>query len=285
MQKVLVAGGSGLLGKQVILELKRRGYQIRALVRNPSKLQGFDVDEIVTADLTDATSLKGICDGVDYVFSCAGAVMNVNDFKQKTSFYDVDYKGNLNLLAEAKQAKVKKFAYVSLAGAEKLLHTEYADAHEKFVQALKSSGLDFAVIRPTGFFGFLLEILKFAKKGRGLLIGDGNCLSNPIHEADLAKACVDTFVLEEKEISIGGPRVFTRRQITELAFTAINRTPKLMSISPGLFKILIAPLKLINRRIYALMDFGIAVTQIEVIAPDYGSNDLHTYFVEAAKEL
>jgi len=286
MSKVLVAGATGQLGKYLIHELKQRGYWVRAIVRNPSvKLQALDVDEIVTANLTDPNSLKSVCREMNFVFSCAGAAMNVNNFRDRSAFYKVDYKGNLNLLREAEKSSASKFGYVSLAGADKLLRTEYVNAHEQFVEALKISKLDYTVVRPTGFFSFLLEILKFAEKGRGVSIGAGDCKTNPIHEADVARACAGVLEGDTKEISVGGPDVLTRRQITELAFETLGKKPKLVKISPSLFKLIIQPLRLLNHRIYALMDFGVAVTQVDMIAPAYGSRHLKAYFEEAAGKV
>ncbi len=285
MKKVLVAGATGQLGKCLTRELKECGYWVRAIVRDPAKLQTAGVDEVVTANITDSHSLKGVCEGVDLAVSCAGAAMNINKFSDRNSFYEVDYKGNLNLLREAQESSVSKFCYVSLAGAEKLRHTEYADAHEQFVEALKSSGLDYTVIRPTGFFSFLLEVLKFAKKNRGVVIGAGYCKTNPVHEADVARACVSVLETEVKEMTVGGPDVYTRKQITELAFEVLGRKPKLMSIPPLFFKPTIQPLRLLNHRIYALMDFGVAVTQVDVVAPAYGLHRLKAYFEDAAGKL
>jgi uncharacterized protein YbjT (DUF2867 family) len=167
---------------------------VRALARNASKLSKLGVDETVTADLTRVEMLRGRCDGVDAVISCAGASMNLNNFGDRESFYKIDFQGNLNLLTEAKKTRNIKFVYVSLAGADGLRQTEYADAHEKFVEALQASGVRHAVVRPTGFFGFNLELSKFVAKGRGLVIGKGNCKSNPIHEADVALACVERWL-------------------------------------------------------------------------------------------
>lgn len=285
MKKVLVAGATGRLGKCVLTELKLRGYAVRAIARDTGKLAGLGVDETVTADLTKPETLRGVCDGVEFVLSSAGATMNLNDFGDRKSFYEVDNQGNRNLLAAAKTADVKKFVYVSLACADKLPQTEYADAHEKFVEALRASGLSHTVVRPTGFFGFLLEILKFARNGRGISIGDGACRSNPIHETDVARACVDALESHQQELFVGGPDVLTRRQIIELAFEVLQRKPRVMSISPGLFKLMISPLRWINPRLHALMDFGIAVTQIDVTAPPYGSQHLRTYFEAAAKDF
>lgn len=288
-RKALVVGATGQLGNAVVKELKQHGYWVRACGRNERKLraltQELGADETVTVDLTQSQDLSRVCNQIDAVISCAGASMSLNSFGDRTSFYDVDYKGNLNLLAEAQRQRVRKFVYVSLAEAGKLRQTEYADAHEQFVEALRDSGLTHTVVRPTGFFGFHLEILKFAAKGRGMLIGSGECRTNPIHEADVARACVDALESGETEITVGGPEVFTRKETVELAFAALNRSPKLIRFSPGMFKLMIAPLKLINRRIYALMDFGIAVTQIDVVAPAVGVERLAPYFEQAAKAL
>lgn len=285
MRKILVAGSTGQLGKCVLRELNGRRYAVRALARDAGRMAGLEVDGVVIADLTKPETLRGACDGVDAVISCAGAAMSFNRFGDRRSFYEVDYRGNLNLLGEAKKAGVKKFVYVSLSSADKLRQTEYADAHEKFVDELRSSSLDHTVVRPTGFFGIHLEILKFASKGRGLVIGSGDCRTNPIHEADVAAACVEALEKVDDELIVGGPDVFTRRETVELAFTVLNRQPSLVSVPPWAFKLMINPLKLINRRIHALMDFGVAVSQIDVMAPKFGSQRLSDYFGVAAKEL
>jgi uncharacterized protein YbjT (DUF2867 family) len=276
----LLAGATGSLGSLVAQALKAQSYYVRGIARQGAKLEPLKLDENVSADLTNAVSLNTVCQDMDAVVSCAGASMKVANFRDKKSFYDVDYQGNLNLLNEAKKASVQKFVYVSLAGADQLRHTEYADAHEKFVEALKTSGLHYCIVRPTGFFSFLLELLTFAKRGFGMVIGDGQRKTNPIHEADLARACVDALEGDQTEMVVGGPDVLTRKETSLLAFEVIGKPPKLRTVSPGTFKFFIAPLKLINKRIYGLMDFGIAVTQIDCVAPVYGRQHLKDYFEE-----
>ena len=127
--------------------------------------------------------------------------------------------------------------------------------------------------------------MKFAAKGRGLVIGKGDCKTNPIHEADVAVACVQALESDLAEISIGGPQVFTRKEIVEMAFAALNRTARLISIPPGLFKLMISPFRFINRRVYALMDFWSVVTQADSVAPSFGSHTLRGYVDEAAKTI
>lgn len=285
MTKVLVVGASGQLGREVVRLLKQNGYQVRILARKPAFALGLQVDEIFPADLTEPASLNGVAADVQAIISCAGASMKVDSLGNRQSFYAVDWRGNLNLLAEAQRWPLEKFVYVSLAGANKLRHVEYADAHARFAEALAASSLPHTIVSPTGFFGFLLEILKYARQGRGLLIGDGRCRTNPIHEADVARACVEALQRPERELPVGGPEVFTRREITELAFEVLQRPPKLLAVNPGLFKALISPLRVINPRLHALMDFGCAVTQQDCLAPVYGEQRLRAYFAAAAAKL
>lgn len=279
MSTILVAGASGQLGRCVIRELKQQGHRVRVIARDPVNI---NADETKQADLTKAETLNGSCAGVEAVISCAGASMKMGGFGNRQSFYQVDWQGNANLLAEAKKQRVQKFVYVSLAHANELRQVEYADAHARFAEALQASGMPHTVVSPTGFFSFMLEILKYAKQGRGVLIGAGSCRTNPIHEADVAHACVEALTSSEPELTIGGPDVFTRQEITELAFEVLGRPPKLMRVSPGLFKTLVTPLKLVNPRLHALMEFGIAVTQIDCVAPVYGKQRLRDYFLAAA---
>jgi uncharacterized protein YbjT (DUF2867 family) len=207
--------------------------------------------------------------------------MNMNAWGDRRSFNEIDWQGNLKLLAEAQRANVGKFVYVSLAGGDKLRQVEYADAHERFVEALRASGLNYTVVRPTGFFGFMLEILRYAEKGMGVVMGDGQRQTNPIHEADVARACVESLTLDQNDFPIGGPDVFTRREITELAFTTIGKPARLANVPPAVFKAMVNPLKLINPRIHALMVFGATVTQMDCLAPAYGHRRLVDYFREA----
>jgi uncharacterized protein YbjT (DUF2867 family) len=192
---------------------------------------------------------------------------------------EVDFGGNANLLEIARTAGVAKFVYVSLFGARDLLRTEYAAAHERFVGALQGSGMTHTIVRPTGFFSFFSEVLEMAARGRVLLIGDGAAHTNPIDERDVAKTCVDAILLDEPELSVGGPEVLSRRGIAEMAFAAIGKRPRISTISPAAFSALTRPLSLVNRRLHALCAFGASVSTIQIVAPRSGERTLAEYFL------
>jgi uncharacterized protein YbjT (DUF2867 family) len=189
MKRVLVAGATGYLGGFVAREFKARGYFVRVLVRAPEKLGPLSglVDEVVQGEVTNPMTLKGVCDGMDMVFSSVGITRQ----RDGLTFEDVDYRGNLNILKTALWSKAQKFIYVSVLDGPNLLHLEIVKAHEKFVSALRASGMDHCVIRPTGFFSDMEEYVKMARKGRVYLFGSGKNRINPIHGADLAVTCVE----------------------------------------------------------------------------------------------
>lgn len=272
MGMVLVAGATGALGRCVVAELKTQGHEVRRLVRQGAGAQDR------TADLRDAVSLRKVTDGVDAVISCAGASMSLNTWGDRTGFREVDWQGNCNLLADAKRHAVPKFVYVSLANGQELAQTEYAKYHEAFVEELAGSGLEYAVVRPTGLFSFCLEILNMARQGRGVAINGGWAKTNPVHEMDAAKACVEALILGRVDIPVGGPEIFTRRRITEMAFEALGAKPSVMSVPGWAMAPVPMLMKPFNPRIAALAEFGIAVSSMDCVAPQDGVRKLGDYF-------
>lgn len=285
MRKVLVAGATGQLGRHVCGELKRRGYSVRALVRDERRLGATrgDVDETFVGDLVRPETLRGACAGVDAVISAAAAPLSL-DFRERGATHrSVDYLGNRNLLAEAVAAGAGKFVYVSVFGAQRMRGLDYVDAHEEFVEELKRSGISYAVVRPTGFFSAMGEILKMARRGPVMSIGEGDSRTNPIHEADLAVVCADALEGTAHEVEAGGPETYTRRELAELAFEALGKKPRLVRVPARLFAPALLPLKLFHPRLHALMLFFVAVAQIDAVAPAHGRRSLRTYFRELAQ--
>lgn len=281
MKRILLAGASGALGRLVQQQLLEGGTSVCVLRRPTSRAASILNSarfETVIADLTDHGTLRGTCDGIDAVISCAGASMDLKRFSDRTSFMAVDLHGNSALLKEAVRAGVKKFVYVSVGGEGPYGATEYVRAHRLFEERLAVSGVSYTVVRPSGFFIFLSEIVAMARKGRGFLIGDGQCRTNPVHEREVAQACITALDMQETMLQAGGPEVFTRRQIVELAFTAAGRKPSIVSVPPSVFNVMTAPMRLVNPRIHALLAFGAAVSTADALVPVYGKERLEDYF-------
>ena len=280
MKKVFVAGASGRLGAALVEELKRRGYPTRSLVRDAGRAPERDGrHEVFAADARRAEALRGACEGARVVISAMGASLRLGRTTERgASFRDVDFGANLNLLEEARRAGVRKFVYVSLHGASEMRGCGYVDAHEEFVEALRASGLDYTVIRPTGFFYVFDEVYKMARRGRVALVGDGSARTNPIDEADAASECADAVECGGHEVSIGGPETYTRREIAELAFSALGRPARFVSVPAPLMRAALQPLRLFDQRLYDFFDFGVAASTRDLVAPPAGRASLRRHF-------
>jgi uncharacterized protein YbjT (DUF2867 family) len=276
MQRVLVAGATGYLGGYVVRELNQRGHVIRALARSPEKLEAMAscCDEIVEAEITRTETLEGVCDGIDVVFSSVG----ITKQKDGLSFRDVDYQGNRNLLDAAIRSGVKKFVYVSVFGGATLRHLEIVDAHERFVDELRASGMEFAVLRPTGYFSDMGEVLEMARKGRVWLIGSGNHRVNPIHGADLAVACADAIEGADGDIEVGGPETMTWEDVATVAFDARDRRAVVTHLPEWLMWSAVRLVRLFNRHQGELLAFFTTMATMDVVAPPSGTHTLGDHF-------
>ncbi len=188
---VLVAGATGMLGREVVALLHADGYRVKTLSRDPVRAQALAglADEVVLGDATDPATLVGAMDGVDAVVSCLGAPMAFVA-SDRRSFSKVDTVANLNLLRAAKQAEVRRFVYVSLLMRPSWEQTEYARAHEAVVQGLRESGISHAVVRPTGMFPIFDPFVPMARRGVVCIPGSGQARTNPVHPREVAHACV-----------------------------------------------------------------------------------------------
>ena len=224
MKKVLVAGATGYLGKHIVNELKSRGYWVRVLIRKESQKKLFkDVDDFFVGEITMPKTLVSIAENIDWVFSTIGITRQ----KEDLTYMDVDYQGNVNLLYEAKKSGVEKFEYISAINGDKQRHLKIFEAKERFVNELKSSGLDYCIMRPNGFFSDMKDFLEMAKKGRVYLFGDGQFKLNPIDGKDLAVVCVDKMIAGNREETAGGQEILTQEDIAKIALRVLNKPLKI----------------------------------------------------------
>ena len=284
MKKVLVAGATGYLGRNVVKALKDRGFWVRALGRSEAKLDPIKefADELFIGEVTDPDSLDGTCDGIDVVFSSVGITRQ----KDGLTYEDVDYQGNRNLLTIAEGSDVSKFVYVHVLNAEKLQHVAMIQAKEAFVDELKRSTLDHTVICPTGFFSDMEEFLSMARYGRVYLFGDGSNRINPIHGADLAEVCADALESREQQLDVGGPEVFTYREIAELALEVLEKPQKITCLPKKLIAAVVGALRWVAPvKTYGPIQFLATVMTMDVVGEAYGQRRLVDHFRRCSKAV
>lgn len=277
MKKVLVAGATGYLGQFVVQALKEKGHWVRALGRSAEKLAPLEeyADELFIGEVTDPESLAGVCDGIDVAFSSVGITRQ----KDGLTYKDVDYQANSDLLSIAEASGVSKFMYVHVLNAGKLRQVAMIQAKQAFVDELQLSALKHVVVCPTGFFSDMEELLSMARSGRVFLFGDGSSQINPIHGADLAEVCVSALETEQSRVVVGGPEVFTYREIAELAFDVLDQPAEIICIPKPLVSAVVGAMRwLTPAKVYGPVEFMASVMTMDVIGQPYGQRRLAEHF-------
>ena len=162
--KILVTGGTGKVGREVVQALLRRGESVRVLTRNKeAKLP--DGAEVVVGDLLDPGSVRSALNGVEKLFLLVG---NVADELTQA----------LLTVAVARQAKVKHITYLSVYQAERFPDVPHFIGKYAVETSLKAFDTPFTVFRPGYFFQNDAQ-LKPVLTGVGLY-------PNPIGKAGIA---------------------------------------------------------------------------------------------------
>jgi uncharacterized protein YbjT (DUF2867 family) len=284
-KKVLIAGATGYLGKHAVKAFKQRGYWVRVLTRSKERLfepgpftapalAADDMDDIFVGEISRPETLAGIMDGIDIVYSSVG----ISRQRDRLTFEQVDYQCNRNLIDLCQGSSVSQFVYVSMEGAENLMHLAITQAHERVVSDLKQSGLDYRIVRPCGYFSDMGVLYDMASKGRSYLVGEGNNRMNPIHGQDLAQVCVDSAEGEEVEVAAGGPDIMTQREAAELAFEVVGKPAKVTIIPLWLARGLVKFIGLLSTQFGDLADFIVTAGEIDGVGPKRGTTTLKSYF-------
>jgi len=151
---VLVAGATGGTGQQVVAQLQKQGYGVRALVRDAGSASdklGAGV-QLVVADVRDPKSLVQAFDGVTRVISTIGA----GEKEGPNSPEFVDYGGIKNLVDAAVNARSRQFVLVSSMGVtheDHVLNRIFGNVliwKLKGEDYLRNSGIPYTVVRPGG---------------------------------------------------------------------------------------------------------------------------------------
>ena len=277
MNRILIAGATGYLGGHILNELKCQHYNVRAIVRNTEKLKKINanVDEVIEAEITKPQTIINCCVGIDTVITSVGITRQ----KDGLTYMNVDYQANLNLLNEAIKSGVKRFIYIFIFNAGKIENLKIIQAKQKFVHALKNSGLNYCLINPTGFFSDMREFLDMGKKGKIYLFGKGECKINPIDGQDVARVCVEAIESDEHEIKVGGPEILTYTQIANTAFKTLKKPGKIKYIPIWVKNIILFLLRTFTGvRVYGPVEFLLTVLTTNMVAPEYGTQTLENYF-------
>jgi len=253
--RLLVAGATGYIGGGVMEAAKSSGLWVRALARDPAKLH-CPVDHIFVGHATEPKSLRGLCDGVDVVFTSIG----IHSFGRSPTLWEVDYRANMNILEEAVRAGVKHFMFLSVLRCKELARVSaIGDARQRVADAVMQSGLDYTIWEPTGFYNDMEELFMVAKKlGVVALLGEGDAELNPLSALDLGEEIAR--MIHERDLPravrpVGGPEHLVQTDAVEMVCDALNTRTRSVRIPPVLYPLVEHLSRPFNQNLSALAGF------------------------------
>ncbi len=243
---VTVFGGSGFLGRHVVRALANRHYRIRVAVRRPElagHLQPLGrVGQIhaVQANVRFPRSVEAAVHDADAVINLVGIL-----FERSRQRFDAVQVAGAQAVAQGAGAAGARLVHVSALGADENAASCYARSKAEGEQRVREAMPDAVIMRPSFIFGpeddFYNRFAALARIAPALpLPGGGQVRSQPVFVGDVAEAvakAVDGTTTPGITYELGGPDVFTFKQVMEFVLTTTERRRLLMPVPYGLMKL------------------------------------------------
>ncbi len=237
---VTVFGGSGFVGTQVVRALAKRGWRIRVAVRNPHlayKLRPLgDVGQIqlVQANIAVRSTVERALEGAEAAVNLVGLLYETPGRRFRT----VHVEGARTVAEIAKSRGIERMVQVSAIGADPRSRANYARSKGEGEEAVKKVLPSATVVRPSIVFGtedhFFNRFAAMATWSPALpLIGGGKTRFQPVFVGDVANAIERGLSNPDaagKTYELGGPEVFTFRELMQIVLRETERRRLLLPI-------------------------------------------------------
>ncbi len=297
-RRIVVFGGSGFIGRYVVKRLASQGWVVRVAVRDPvaaSFLKPMgNVGQIVImkADLGDEAAVAAALDGAEAAINLVGILYE----RGRQRFASVHGEGAGRIARLAAVYGVRRLIHVSAIGAVADSPAIYARTKAAGEAAVQAAFPHATIIRPSVVFGpedgFFNRFAAMAMLSPALpLIGGGRTRFQPVYVGDVAEAIVralDDPAAQGQIFELGGPKVYTFRQLMQLLLAQIGRHRCLVNLPFALAdiqaaileKLPVPPLTRDQVRLLrrdnvvtpgakGLGDLAIVPTAVEAIIPGY----------------
>jgi uncharacterized protein YbjT (DUF2867 family) len=247
---ILVAGGTGFVGAAIVRELCRRGQQPTVLSRDVGRVRSRFPDLGVDAragDVRDPTTLIEAIRGIDTVIGCVQFPNSpIENPSRDLTFEQVDAAGTENLIEAAKAAGVKRYVYLSGAGAAPDAKYHWFRAKWRAETAVRESGITYTILRPSWIYGPEDRSLnRFLSMSRFLpfvpLIGNAaKQRLQPAFVDDVGRAVAEALIhptADNQVFELGGPEVLSMREIVRTALDVTGRRRFLLAAPKPVMKI------------------------------------------------
>jgi uncharacterized protein YbjT (DUF2867 family) len=224
---ILVVGGTGRLGRELVGRLTAAGHEVRVLTRDAAHAEGLAA-EIWSGDVRDAASLAGATSGVSTVISAAHGFLGGRGAGPE----EIDDRGNGNLVRAALDAGVEHFVLMSVLGARSDHPMSLHRAKHAAEQHVRSSGMSWTALRPSSYVETWIGVVG-ARLGSGrpaLVFGRGDNPINFVSVQDVATLCVRAVTdstLRDRAVDVAGPDNLTLSELArKLGADRIRHVPR-----------------------------------------------------------
>lgn len=271
---ILVAGGTGHLGRVLVSRLTAKGCSVRVLTRYPERASEMRGVELVQGDVFDRSSIASAMTGVTQVVS---AITGFGPGGKGPR--DVDQRGNLTLIRAAEQVGVRRFVLVSMRGARADHPMQLLRAKHAAEAALRSSALSWTIVRPTIFMELWVEIIGRAliESGTAIVFGSGENAVNFVSVRDVAEVIEVALAgdLAMQAVDVGGPENVSLNDVVRALAVSAGRRPKARHVPVPVLNLARLALLPVRPDISGLVHAGISMTWPEMAFDD---DDLRARF-------
>jgi uncharacterized protein YbjT (DUF2867 family) len=296
-RQITIFGGSGFLGRYVVRALAKKGWRIKVATRRPNRAFFLrpmgQVGQIgfIKCDVADADQIAHAMAGSQAVVNLTGIL-----FQRGQTFDDVHVNGPEAIAREAARLGLRAMVHVSAIGADSESDSRYAESKAEGEKRVREAFPAATIMRPSLLFGPEDQFFnRFAEMARFLpalpLIGGGRTLFQPVFVSDAAAAIVtalDDPSAPGKTYELGGPTVYSFRQLMEIMLGVIDRKRLLVPLpfwiaflksiflqlmprpllTPDQVKLLRHD-NIVSPTAHTLRDLGITPTTVEAEVPAY----------------
>lgn len=242
---VTIIGGTGFVGRYIAQAMARRGWLVRCACRRP-----FEADFLkpygtvgqvmaVQCNIRDEASTRAALQRTQAVVNCVGILQSSG----KNTFEAVQHEGAARLARIAAEEGVEAFVQISAIGADPDSPAEYGRTKAAGEEAVQDAFPGAVILRPSIIFGPEDEFFnRFATMAQFSpvvpLIGEDTRFQ-PVWVEDVAKAAAMAAAgeVEPGIYELGGPNIYTFRELMELMLHTIRRRRLLVGLPFGLARL------------------------------------------------
>ncbi|MFJ3303761.1 NAD(P)H-binding protein [Streptomyces sp. NPDC086549] len=218
---ILVTGATGTIGSEVVRQLAARGEKVRALTRDPAKARVPSGVDVVRGDYLDPASLTGAMPGVTAAFLLGAP--------------GPDSRHDQELVAAARAAGVRRLVKLSAIGTGDPEVGPSGTWHVAGERAVRDSGAEWTVLRPSSFASNTLSWAPAVKEGKPVANMTGDGLSGVIDPRDVSE--IAARILAEgghagRTYTLTGPETISVPQQADVLASVLGRPVTTQDLSP-----------------------------------------------------